>query len=94
MKKVASTLVWISVFISTICLVLTILTTNAFISGRFIFKNFSNYLIFQYSMVISMFLFGIKTFIERRKDRNNKFYSFVFFMISAVTIVFILMKIY
>lgn len=87
MKKCISVLAWIFVVITSLCLVVTMLSTYNFIE----LKYFNDYYIFQVSIVIMMLLWSIKQFQMRSKEWVN---SILCMFMGVVTMVFMFMKIY
>lgn len=87
MKKFISILAWIFVGITSLCLILTMLSTCRVINLQY----FSNYYIFQISIVITMFLWSIKQFELKSKEWLN---SALCMVMGFGTMVFMFMEIY
>ncbi|KYH29299.1 MULTISPECIES: hypothetical protein [Clostridium] len=87
MKKFISILAWIFVAITSLCLILTMLSTCRFINMDY----FNNYYIFQVSTIITMFLWSIKQLELKTKEWIN---SILCMAMGFCTIIFMVMEIY
>lgn len=89
MKKTVSFLGWVSVFITTIALILTILTTYQFLYVKY----FNSYYTLQWCISLTMFIWAIKL-IDFKNKTFNKMYSIMCIFFAVGTIFFIFMKVY
>ncbi|PRR79072.1 hypothetical protein CLLI_11130 [Clostridium liquoris] len=90
MRKTIGVLGWCTVFITTIALILTLLTTCQFIY----IKYFNSYLTLQWCIFFTMIVWAIKL-IDLKSNINNKIVYPVLCMIFAVgTMFFIFMGVY
>lgn len=89
MKKTVSFLGWVSVFITTIALILTILTTYQFLYVKY----FNSYYTLQWCISLTMFIWAIKL-IDFKNKAFNKMYSIMCIFFAVGTIFFIFMKVY
>lgn len=87
MKKFISILAWTFVIITSLCLILTMLSTYNIINISY----FNNYYVFQSSIVITMILWSIKQIPISNGRWTN---SILCMFMGVVTMVFMCMKIY
>ncbi|MCY6369720.1 hypothetical protein [Clostridium ganghwense] len=87
MKKFISISAWLFVLITSLCLILTMLSTYKIFNLGY----FNNYYIFQSSIVITMFLWSIKQLHLSNKEWIN---SFLCMLMGFGTMFFMFMKVY
>lgn len=89
MKKTIGFLGWVSVFITTIALILTILTTYQFLYVKY----FNSYYTLQWCISLTMLVWGIKL-IDFRNKTFNKMYPIICIIFSVGTMFFMFMQVY
>ncbi|MCY6484407.1 hypothetical protein OW763_08555 [Clostridium aestuarii] len=87
MKKIISIFAWISVLITTLCLILTMFSTYQFIN----LEHFNSYYIFQCSIIITMLLWSVKQLCITNKEWVN---SLLCMFVGFGTMFFMFMEIY
>lgn len=87
MKKFISISAWLSVVCTTLCLVLTMLSSYEYMNLDY----FNNYYVLEVSIIITMFLWSIKQFHIKRGEWIN---SALCMFMGVVTVIFMAMEIY
>lgn len=87
MKRVISISAWLSVVLTSICLMLTMISSYGYIKLSY----FNNYYMVQISIIVTMFLWSIKQFHIRRGEWIN---SALCLLMGVGAIFFVVMKIY
>lgn len=90
MRKAIGALGWCAVFLTTIALILTMLTTCQFIY----IKYFNSYFTLQWCIFFTMIVWSLKL-IDLKSNFNNKIlYPVLCIVFAAGTMFFIFMKVY
>ncbi|MCY6957034.1 hypothetical protein [Clostridium brassicae] len=87
MKKLIGILAWISVVITSLCLILTMLSSYYIVN----IQCFNNYYLFQCSIAVTMFLWSIKQLLLKDKEWID---SIICMLMGFVTMFFMFMKVY
>jgi hypothetical protein len=87
MRRVISISAWVSVMVTILCLILTMLSSYGYIKLSY----FSNYYMFQITIIATMFLWSIKQFHIKRGEWIN---SVLCMCMGFGTMIFMFMGIY
>ncbi|WP_125152875.1 hypothetical protein [Clostridium rectalis] len=89
MKKAINLLGWFSVFITTMALILTILTTYQFVYVKY----FNSYYTLQWCIFFTMSVWCIK-FLDFKNNVRNRLYPVICMLFAVCAVFFIFMKVY